>query len=432
MPCPRLRRVLLCSALFALPLSAMAMEDHAHEDGKAAPAQAAGDHQPPAGRHDGHNEHDGHEAHDGDRGGAPRENHGALEEEHDHEEHGHGEHGHEPHAVRLSPEQRAAVGIVVESLRPSPMATEIRAPGEVRQDAYATARVSPRIAAQVIARRARLGEEVRAGQALVTLSSVAMAEAQGELMVAEREWQRVRKLGKSVVSERRYTEARIAAQQARARVLAYGMSRAQVERLLRDGDVSRADGRFQLLSPIDGTVVADDFILGELVEPGRVLFEVTDEHRLWIEARLSPAQAAGIRVGAVARWETATEKGRGEVIQLHHRLDESTRTLGVRIGLVNEDHRLHPGQFVQVYLSTAEAGMALSVPEAALQRSMDGDWVVFVETAEGFEPKEVERLRDAGGRVVIGGLPEGTPVVVRGAFFLQSELAKSGFAVHNH
>jgi RND family efflux transporter MFP subunit len=312
------------------------------------------------------------------------------------------------------------------------MATEIRAPGEVRQDAYATARVSPRIAAQVIARRARLGEEVRAGQALVTLSSVAMAEAQGELMVAEREWQRVRKLGKSVVSERRYTEARIAAQQARARVLAYGMSRAQVERLLRDGDVSRADGRFQLLSPIDGTVVADDFILGELVEPGRVLFEVTDEHRLWIEARLSPAQAAGIRVGAVARWETATEKGRGEVIQLHHRLDESTRTLGVRIGLVNEDHRLHPGQFVQVYLSTAEAGMALSVPEAALQRSMDGDWVVFVETAEGFEPKEVERLRDAGGRVVIGGLPEGTPVVVRGAFFLQSELAKSGFAVHNH
>jgi hypothetical protein len=37
-----------------------------------------------------------------------------------------------------------------------------------------------------------------------------------------------------------------------------------------------------------------------------------------------------------------------------------------------------------------------------------------------------------GVLAVIDGLAPGTRVVTRGAFFVQSELAKSGFAVHNH
>jgi hypothetical protein len=33
---------------------------------------------------------------------------------------------------------------------------------------------------------------------------------------------------------------------------------------------------------------------------------------------------------------------------------------------------------------------------------------------------------------VIEGVPAGSRVVTQGAFFIQSELAKSGFDVHNH
>ena len=80
--------------------------------------------------------------------------------------------------------------------------------------------LAPRIAAQVLERRARLGDSIEKGQALVVLSSVEMAQAQGDFLVAERELQRVRKLGREVVSEQRYTEARIKREQARARVSA--------------------------------------------------------------------------------------------------------------------------------------------------------------------------------------------------------------------
>ena len=49
-----------------------------------------------------------------------------------------------------------------------------------------------------------------------------------------------------------------------------------------------------------------------------------------------------------------------------------------------------------------------------------------------FEPQEVEVVRSAGDLSIITGLAEGTPIVVQGAFFVQSELQKSGFDIHDH
>jgi cobalt-zinc-cadmium efflux system membrane fusion protein len=135
----------------------------------------------------------------------------------------------------------------------------------------------------------------------VTLSSVEMAEAQGNLIVTEREWARVRELGREIVAERRYIEAEVAAQQARARVLAYGMLAEQIETLTRATDASSADGSFTLLSPATGTIVRDDFVVGEAIEPGRMMFEIADESTLWVEARLPARDAATVRVGSPAR-----------------------------------------------------------------------------------------------------------------------------------
>jgi cobalt-zinc-cadmium efflux system membrane fusion protein len=82
-----------------------------------------------------------------------------------------------PSQVQLTPEQRRTLGLATESLAARPIGDGLRAPGEVRLNAYATAQVTPRITAQVIARHARLGDRVVPGQPLVTLSSVELAEA---------------------------------------------------------------------------------------------------------------------------------------------------------------------------------------------------------------------------------------------------------------
>ena len=73
------------------------------------------------------------------------------------------------------------------------------------------------------------------------------------------------------------------------------------------------------------------------------------------------------------------------------------------------------------------------VPDSALMRSADGDWTVFVEEAPGqFKQTEVELVGSSLGRKVIEGIPTGTPIAVAGAFFIASEMAKSGFDPHDH
>ncbi len=340
------------------------------------------------------------------------------------------EHGNE---IELSPIQMSTAGIVVEPLTLRDIAVEINAPGEVKLNAYLTRKVTPRITAQIMQRHVRLGDHVVPGQVLVTLSSVEMAEAQGALQVAEREWQRVRKLGRKAVSDRRYTEAMVTSEQARSRVIAYGMTPGQVDALLAGKKGMRADGTFQLLAVHAGTVIRDDYIEGEFVEPGRVLIEISDESQIWVEANLPSAEAQNIEVGAAARVRVGDNWLPGTVIQSHHMLDEITRTRAVRIELPNPDEQLHPGLFVDTRIQGSTVNEALAVPEDALLRSPDGDWVVFVEDEpRRFKPVEVEWLRTVNGLAVIEGVADGTRVVTSGAFFVQSELAKSGFQVHAH
>ena len=351
----------------------------------------------------------------------------------DHDSHGKtGEHEEES-TIKLNAEQISAAGIVVAPLEKRLVKETIVAPGEVMLNAYATTSITSRILAQVIERHARLGDHVEIGDPLLTLSSVAMAEAQGDLLVAEREWKRVKKLGEKVVSAQRYTEARVTHEQARSRVRAYGMTKEQLDAFVKSGDASKANGTFQLLNPQQGTVIRDAFIIGELIEPGRELFVISDESSLWVEAHLTPSQASKIRIGSFASVITDNNEFPGKVIQVHHALDEDTRTLGIRLEIPNPEDQLHPGVFVQARINSSSSIEALTLPVAAVLRSPDGDWQVFVEHEDGeYEAHEVELLRTVGEHAVISGIEADTRVVTQGAFFVQSELVKSGFDIHDH
>ncbi len=346
------------------------------------------------------------------------------------DEHGHG--GEAPD-IELSDAQREMAGVETMVVERRMLGEAITAPGEVILNAYHTSKVTPRIPAQVIARHVRLGDHVRKGEPLVTLSSVEMAEAQGALMEANAELRRVKRLGRQVVSEKRYVAAQIAWQQAYARVSAYGMTKKQIDSLIRTGDASRATGEFQLLSFQDGTVISDDFVVGELVEPGHLLMEISDESVLWVEARLTPDSAARVTLGSPARIQVGDRWLDGKVVQARHTLDETTRTLALHLEVANPDDSLHPGQFVNVVIEGKEKREGIVVPVAAVLRSPDGDWQLFVETAPGrFEPQEVKVLATAGDRMLIEGIAEGTTIVGEGAFFVQSQMAKGGFDPHNH
>jgi cobalt-zinc-cadmium efflux system membrane fusion protein len=357
----------------------------------------------------------------------------ALAEEDSHDEHaGHiDEEEHDEHddEVRLifSPAERTEAGIEIGTVSRRSLTDTLRLPGEVIPNAYSSATVSSRITAEVVDRHTQMGATVVTGDPLVTLSSVAMADAQGALIVADREWKRVKGLGAEVVSERRYTEADVTHQLAMGKVIAYGMTPGQARALLTTSDVSLANGSFDLLAPQAGTIMFDEFVVGEVIEPGHILFQISDESTLWVEARTSADKIGAIETGMVVRVSPDQQQWReARVIQIHHRLDESTRTQAIRVELPNEDDWIHPGQFVEVEVAIGGEDTVVAIPKQAVML-LKGSSVVFrLEDDNEFHPEQIQ-TGDATDEwiEVTNGLQGGDRIAVRGTFFLKSLLLKS-------
>jgi len=339
--------------------------------------------------------------------------------------------------IKLTAEQMKLAGIVVKDLQLQSIQSEVNAPGEIEFNTYKTAAITPRITAQLITRHVVLGESVKKGQVIATLSSVEMAEAQGDLLVAYQEWKRVEKLGTKIVAERRYIEAQIKWELSKAKAKAYGMTQGQINRLVSNADFSRANGRFDLVALMGGTILKENYIIGQQIEPGQELNMITDESNLWVMANVAPTIANQINIGNDARVQWGDQYFPAKVSQIYHQLDEVTRTSRIRLSVDNKEDILHAGLFVETHIEIStnkELKQALLVPEAAVMRSPDGDWQVFVEQDEPgeFKAVEIHLLDIRNGQASIEGLDIGTFIVVTGAFFVQSELAKSGFDIHNH
>jgi len=340
------------------------------------------------------------------------------------------EHAEEGGIVEMNAEARAKNNVFTGRVSYRELGNEISAPGEVILNQYRTSQVTPRISAQITRRYAKLGDHVKRGKPLVRLTSVELAEAQGAAIVTAREWARVKKLGKEVISERRYVEAEIAAQLAKAKIAAFGMTSGAVKSLLASGDATKATGTFTLHALQSGTVMKDDFVIGEIIEPGRELFEISDESKAWVNVRVPSDTGRNIEVGAPVRIKTGSGNFEvdwmdGKVLQLNHQIDETTRTFSVRVEMDNAGDHVHAGQFVTAYLQTGSSKAVLAVPFEAVT-SMEGKDVVFAIEGDELHPTQVQLGVKRGNWVEIkSGIGEGTEIATSQIFLLKSLILKS-------
>ncbi|OUR71773.1 hypothetical protein A9Q78_09030 [Methylophaga sp. 41_12_T18] len=332
--------------------------------------------------------------------------------------------------IHISAAQAQLANITVEKLTPHVLTYQVYAPGEIKENAYSSYLVSPRVDSIVQRRHAALGDRVNKGQALVTLFSESVAEAQAEFKLAYEEWQRVKKLGKKIVSGKRYTTAQTNYDASRARLVAYGISNNAINNQIKK---TATLGEYTLVAGHQGSVLFDNFHQGQRVSAGEQLMKIADEHQLWVEAYIAANLQLSLPKGTEAKIKVADEFYTANVSQEAHTIDPHTRTRVVRMVINNKAHLLHPGLFADVYFSFSSITPVLAVPESALMRSSDGDWLVFVEhEANEFEAIEVELGRNFGKWREITGVEANSRVVMTGAFFVAAEIAKGGFDPHNH
>lgn len=390
-----------------------------------------------------HEEHAGHDDHAGDEHG--HEEHAGEDEGHD--DHGHGEERHDDHGhddgeeqvVRISPEVLSRNGIRLGTAEAGVLAGAFEVPAEVQLNPDRVAHISPLVEGQLLSVDVTLGDRVEAETQLARLRSVELGQARAELSrttslrdVAEQNRDRQRRLREEgISSERSLLEAELAYEQAdaerdaaRSRLRVFG---------LRGG--SGPD--MTLESPIAGVVVERHATRGENVSPDDTLFIVADLSRVWVIGRVYEQQVAQVAPGMNATLTLNAYPGRtwtGTVDFVGATLDESTRTLPIRVEIDNPDGLLRPGLFGSLRLASGQpTSTSVVVPLSAVQ-TVDNRTVVFVPGHEDgeFAAHPVTTGRENTRQVeVLEGLEPGARIVVEGAFILKSELMR-GELGHGH
>ena len=333
--------------------------------------------------------------------------------------------------ISFSPEKIALANIKIESITPQVQYSTVYAPGEIKVNGYKSYIVSSRTESVITNRHAILGEHVQKDQKLVTLFSESMAQAQADYLIASTEWQRVKKLGNKTLSESQLLKAETMFNASYGRLIALGLTSDAIQNISKMR--TSLFGQYTLTAKISGVVLHDDFYQGQRVAAGDSIMLLADEKDLWVEAKVAPNKKLDLSINAPAIVTLEEQNYHAKVIQEAHTIDPITRTRIVRLSVNNQDDSLHSGMFVKVNFQFKTENKVMAVPETALVRGADGDWIIFVEDHPGeFEAIEVELGRALGDYREIIGLESGSRVVTQGAFFVASEIAKGGFDPHNH
>lgn len=189
---------------------------------------------------------------------------------------------------------------------------------------------------------------------------------------------------------------------------------------------------YSISSPQAGVVTERFTNPGEQAEQ-QPLFTVADLSSVWVELALFPRDRNRVQTGQIVRIQT-TDGGPqrdGKIVFVSPLGSASTQSLAARVLLDNKDGQWSPGLYVRGEVTIGEIAAALVVPVAALQELEEGT-SVFLQTAEGLQPKAVKVGRRDGQFVeILEGVAAGDQVVGEGSFVLKAEMGK-GEAEHDH
>jgi len=170
-------------------------------------------------------------------------------------------------------------------------------------------------------------------------------------------------------------------------------------------------------APLDGTVVKINSEPGEAVELNTVLAVIVDLNRLVAAVHVPSGEAAGLKIGQPALFETGTADGK--VVYIGAQVDEKTDTVPVRIA-IPAGAGFRPGQFLSVRIVSEERAGCLAVPEAAVIADAVGSEtgaIVLVQGGKAVRKPVKLGLREAGLIEVVGeGLKEGQAIVTEDAY----------------
>jgi membrane fusion protein, heavy metal efflux system len=315
----------------------------------------------------------------------------------------------------------------------------LRVPGVVEPNAYREVLVTPLVSGRVQDVNVRLGDRVAAGQTLATVFSPDLAMAQTRFLTLKtaleteaarlKRTERLLEIGATSRQEyevvrSRHAELTTELEGARSQLKLLGMP---VENLEDLADARQISSTVPIRAPSNGIIIERAANAGLNVDPGTVMFKVSDLSRVWVIASLYERNLSEVKQGdraVITSPALGGDQVEGYVSYLDPVVDPTTRTAKARVEVANRGTRLRLKMYVDVTFASAATAQFAAVPAGALQR-IGSRAVVYVKhpTRERtFIERDVEPGEREGDYVLIrSGVSEGELVVATGSFSIRAQ-----------
>jgi Cu(I)/Ag(I) efflux system membrane fusion protein len=329
--------------------------------------------------------------------------------------------GNKPGEFFVPVERQQQIGVTYASAERRPIHLSIRSVGVLEPDQAKIFEYVARVDGYIQELKvASPGEQVNAGQPLLTIYSPDLRSSEQELVNLLTERDR----GSSV-----HTSFDQLIDSSSRRLRQWNVSNEEINALEKNRKVTDT---LVLRSPFTGVVEDVPLKQGMSVRTGDRLIGVIDLSRLWLWAEFYENEVGLLRQGQkldISFPAFPDKKFEGQIGAIDRRLDSMKRTTRVRIDLDNPDGQLRPGMFANLELKI-DAGEGLTVPLDAVLPTGSRS-LVFVDKGAGkLEPRFIRvgrsfTQKDSNGEVsyqeVLDGLSEGERVVSSANFLIDAE-----------
>ncbi len=267
-------------------------------------------------------------------------------------------------------------------------------------------RISSPLPGPVLDVRVKLGQAVKAGDVLMVIDAADIARAYAayveeisELGLAERNYELTKDLYDAQAmslkdlehAENDLNRERAEFKQAKERLLSLRVPTAELSKPLAQQQIT---SRFELRSPLTGTVVERNVTPGQIVGTASdtPLFTVANLDRLQVVADVYEHDLSGIRVGAIASMTVEAYPGiefPAKIAVIGDVVDPATRTIKIRATVSNTDRRLKPEMFARLIVAGHTMRPKIVIPKQAVLERSGKQWIVVQLETGGFEERAV-------------------------------------------
>lgn len=315
--------------------------------------------------------------------------------------------------LTLSVPQQVLGNITVDSIRSGSFTTYERLNGRLVVDPSQTQYVSSRVPGRIEVLYIRqTGDPVRKGQPLYKIYSEQLASLEQEYLVTVAQ----------VIQFPDDKKFQQLAEAARQKLLLYGQTSAEIERLKSE---KKVNPYVLYSSPADG-VVSQLFVTeGQYVDEGSSILSVESYHNIWVEADMYPGEENKVKKGENVKVRVVGFEEQPQMMRIDFiepAFQQGSQLFTIRGQISNPNNQYRAGMQVNVEIPVTSNSKAITIPVDAVIRGSGGAHI-WVETQVGRYEQRMVTLGDQSfDRIEVKqGVQPGDMVVVTGAYLLYSE-----------